>query len=233
MGLDPNLGENEMVRALVVSTMAFALSASALSAPTLRPELSTELILFVSLVTDIDPDGTEDEAALYGSLQTLIEQFGVSGILYTDKSVHKDWTITADEANTLLVSSYEILTQIGDAAQESELAKTSDDHAARVISAFENVFETALSPAPACRLLSGTKYTTATKKKPQPLKGNANVSWSQALACLPGAVSMPLQAQSYGRKDAKPAAAITRGEFLHKLNEAIENGYFEIGGAGL
>jgi hypothetical protein len=221
------------MRVLVFSAITIALSASALSAPASRPKLAGQPIFSVSQVTDVDPDGTEDEATLYGSLQTLIELFGVTGIVYEDRSVHKDWTITADEANTLLASAYETLLLISDAAQESALATTSDDDAARVINAFETVFETALSPTPSCRLVGGTKYAVATKKKTQPLKGNANVGWSQALACLPGASSMPLQAQSYGRKAVKPAVAITRGEFLHKLNEAMENGYSEIGGAGL
>jgi hypothetical protein len=221
------------MRALVFSAMAFALSAPASAAPAARPELANEPIFSVSQVIDVDPNGTGDDAALHGSLQTLIEQFGISGVIYNDRSVHKDWTITADEANALLVSGYETLVLIGNAAQESELAKASDDDAAKVISAYETVFETALVPPPTCRLLVGTKYAMATNAQPEPLAGNVNVSWSQALECMPGVMSMPLEAQSYDRNAAKPAAAITRGEFLHKLNQAMENAYSQIGGAGV
>jgi hypothetical protein len=220
------------MRVIFFSTIALAVSTASVAAPVPRPQLSNEPIFFVSELTDIDPSSSADDETLYGSLQTLVEQFGVTGVIYEDKRVHKDWTITADEAKTLLLSTYQTLTSIGDAALESELAQTSDDDTARVIRAYNAVFEKTLSSAPACRLLVGTKYAVAAKKKPQAPKGNANVSWAQALACLPGSVSMPLTAQSYNRSAAKLTAPITRGEFLHKLNEAVENGYSEIGGAG-
>jgi hypothetical protein len=210
----------------------FAMSVSSLAAVPTRPALSDQLIFSAEQIVDVDPAGTAEEATLFAALQSLIERFGMLGAHYPDKSVRMNLKITAEEAEVALISIYEQLTLIGNAAVENELAERSDDDAAQVIATFNNVFEVTLNPAPTCKLMAGTKFAAPPSKKVKALKGNVNVSWAQALACLPGAKSMPMSAKSYNRSAVKSTAPITRGEFLHKLNDAAEASYAAIGMAG-
>jgi hypothetical protein len=88
-----------------------------------------------------------------------------------------------------------------------------------------------MAPAASCRLLVGSKYAAPSKKaKAKPLAGSAPVSWAQAMACLPGGGTMPRSMMSYNMKAATPSASITRGEFLHKLNEAMDGSLAELAG---
>jgi hypothetical protein len=182
-------------------------------------------------ITDVDPAGTTQETALFEALQSLIERYGVSGVNYIDKSVHKDWLITAAEAKVALLSAHEQLAMLADATLEDRLAAASDDDAAKVIRQFGTESEAAIASAATCRLLIGTKYAAPAKKpEPKALAGVAPVSWAQAMACLPGGGAMPRSMMSYNMKAAAPSAAITRGEFLHKLNEALDGSLAELGG---
>jgi hypothetical protein len=217
------------MRTVLSPLLASVLIMSAQAAPAPRPALASDPLYSAGQVTDVNPDGPAPEAALYEALRSLIERYGVSGVSYTDKSVRKDLTLTAAEAKAALVSAYQQLAMLSNAAVDNTLAETSDDDAAKVISRFELVTDRLLEAAPACRLLDGTKYASSSKKpKAKPLTGNAPVPWSQALACLPGSNGAPLAAKSYNLKPAKPAAVISRGEFLHKLNEAMDAGSEEI-----
>lgn len=220
------------MRKAIMVACAFGLSISALAAPAARPALSNQPLFSAGSVIDVDPAGTTEEAVLFEALRNLIERFGIMGVHYPDKSVRMNLTLTAEEAETALLSSYEQLAEIGSAAVDNELAQRSDDDAAQVIGAFNTVFERTLKAAPACPLMAGSKFVPTTSKKVKALPKKANVSWAQALSCLPGAKTMPLAAKSYNRKAVKATAPITRGEFLHKLNEAIEASYAEISLAG-
>jgi hypothetical protein len=213
------------------SFIALAVSAPLILAATPpRPALAPSPVVSVMQIVDVDPAGTGQEAALFEALQSLIERYGVSGVDYVDKSVHKDWTITADEAKVLLLSAHEQLAMLADATLENKLAEASDDDAAEVIRTVGNASEAAIAPAATCRLLVGTKYATVAKKtKPKALTGSAGVSWTQGLSCLPGGKTMPRSMQSYNMKAATPSAIMTRGEFLHKLNEAMEGSLAELG----
>jgi hypothetical protein len=196
-----------------------------------RPALATEPLVSAMQVTDVDPAGTTQETALFEALQSLIERYGVLGVNYTDKSVHMGWAITADEAKVALLSAHEQLAMLADATLENRLAAGSDDDAAKIIRQFTAESEAAISPSASCRLLVGTKYAAQPKKaKPKLLVGNAPVSWVQAIACLPGGGTMPRSIMSYNMKAATPSASITRGEFLHKLNEAMDGSLAELGG---
>ena len=222
------------MRLKLASLVIAAFPSSAIAAPPVqRPPLATETLFSAGQITDVDPAGTSEESILYTALQSLIERFGLEGVNYADKSVHKDWPITAAEARVLLESANDQLFQLASAAVDNELAKRSDDDAAEVMSTFEQVMDTSLRPSATCRLLSGSKYAVEAKKgKLKPLSGNALVSWSDAVACLPGGGGMPVAVRSYNRKPAKPTAQITRGEFLHKLSEALEASLVELDLAG-
>jgi hypothetical protein len=209
-----------------------ALAAPLLSAATPpRPTLAPEPLVTAIQITDVDPAGTTQETALFEALQSLIERYGVSGVNYADKSVHMHWLITADEAKVALLSAHEQLAMLADAALENRLAAASDDDAAEVIRTFGTDSEAAMAPSATCRLLVGSKYAAPSKKaQPRALPGVAPVSWAQAMACLPGGGAMPRSMMSYNMKSASPSAAITRGEFLHKLNEALDGSLAELGG---
>ena len=221
---------------IVMRKGSWSLFALAVSVPLIlaasppRPALAPDTLFSASQITDVDPAGTGQEAALFEALRGLVERYGISGVNYVDKSVHKDWTITADEAKVALLSAHEQLAMLADATLENKLAAASDDDAAEIIRQVGDASEAAIAPAATCPLLVGTKYATISKKtKPKALKGSAVVSWAQALSCLPGGKTMPRSMQSYNMKAAKPAAAMTRGEFLHKLNEAMDGSLAEIG----
>ena len=215
------------------SWLLFALALSCpliLAATPPRPVLASDPLFSVTQITDVDPAGTGEEAALFVALQSLIERYGVAGVNYADKSVHKDWTITADEAKVALLSAHEQLALLANATLENKLAAASDDDAAKIIRQVGTATEAAIAPAATCPLLVGTKYATVAKtKKPKALTGNAGVSWMQGLSCLPGGKTMPRSLQSYNMKAATPSAVMTRGEFLHKLNEAMEGSLAELG----
>jgi hypothetical protein len=209
---------------------ALAMAAPLLSAAAPpRPALAPQPLVSAIQITDVDPAGTIEETALFEALQSLIERHGLSGVSYVDKSVHRNWAITADEAKVALLSAHEQLAMLADAALENRLAAASDDDAAEVIRQFGTESEAAIAPAATCRLLVGTKYA-APSTRAKALPGSAPVSWAQAMACLPGGGAMPRSMMSYNMKAATPSAAITRGEFLHKLNEALDGSLAELGG---
>jgi hypothetical protein len=217
------------MRKLVSLAALLLLSASHGAAAETRPALASEPLYSAGSITDVDPAGTSEEAALYEALRSLIERYGVSGVNYADKTVRKDWTITAEEAKVPLLAFYAQLGELISATADSALADASDDDAAEVIKKFQDLSDKTLAPAASCQLLVGTKYAVPTKKAPpKALAGNANLSWAQALACLPGGGAMPLTARSYNLKAAQPGSAMTRGEFLHKLNEAADASMAEI-----
>ncbi|MFM2410035.1 MAG: hypothetical protein RL481_863 [Pseudomonadota bacterium] len=211
---------------------ALALAAPLLLAATPpRPALAPEPLVSVMQITDVDPASTTQQTALFEALQSLIERYGVSGVNYVDKSVHGDWLITADEAKVALLSAHEQLAMLADATLEGRLAAASDDDAAEVIRQFGAQSEAGIAPSASCRLLVGSKYAAPAKKaKPKALAGSAPVSWALAIACLPGGGAMPRSMMSYNMKAAAPSTAITRGEFLHKLNEALEGSLAELAG---
>ncbi len=214
--------------------LAVSLSAPTLSAPPVqRPPLATETLFSAGQVIDVDPAGTLEEAALYKALQSLIERYGIEGVNYTDKSVHKDWPITASEARVLLESAHGQLSELVSVTVDNELAENSDDNAAEIIGRFQKVIDISVNPSPTCRLLSGSKYAVEPKKgKLKPLGGSATVRWADAIACMPGGGGMPVSASAYGFKSVKTATPITRGEFLHKLNEALDSSLVEVDLAG-
>jgi hypothetical protein len=213
---------------------AVSLSASAIAAPAAqRPPLATQTLFSAGQITDVDPAGTLQEAALYKALQSLIERYGIEGVNYSDKSVHKDWPITAAEAKVLLESAHGQLSELVSVAVDNELAKNSDDNAAEVMERFQKVIDISVNPAPTCGLLADSKFAVEPKKgKLKPLAGNATVRWADAIACFPGGGGMSVNASSYGFKNVKPIALITRGEFLHKLNEALDSSLVEVDLAG-
>jgi hypothetical protein len=214
--------------------LAVSFSGLATAAPPVqRPPLATETLFSAGQVADVDPAGTLEEAALYKALQSLIERYGIAGVNYADKSVHKDWPITAAEARILLESAHGQLSELVSVTVDNELAQNSDDDAAAVMSKFQKVIDVSVSPASTCRLLSGSKYAVEPKKgKLKPLAGTATVRWVDAIACMPGGGGMPVSTSSYGFKNVKPADLITRGEFLHKLNEAMDASLTELDLAG-
>ena len=217
------------MRFIVFSAMTIALSTTAVAAPAVRPQLASEPLFSASQLADVRPSGSAQDFALYEAVQSLIERYGITGISYTDNTVRKDLMITAGEAKVVLISAYERLALLANASVESEVSKATNDDDSKIISRFKVATDRALNPAGSCQLLVGTKFAAKPKKgKAKAQANSATVTWNQALACLPGANVMPLNPEAYNLKAALPAAAITRGEFLHKLNEAADNSVNEL-----
>lgn len=214
---------------MVVSTAAIALATTAVAAPNARPQLASEPLFSASQLVDLQPSGSAQDSALYDAVQSLIERYGITGISYTDNSVRKDLTITASEAKIVLISAYERLALLASSSVESAVSAATDDDNAKIISRYKTATDRALNHAGSCQLLVGTKFAAKRKtSKPKAVANGAAVSWTQTLACLPGANVMPLDSNAYNLTAAVPAAAITRGEFLHKLNEAVDNSVAEL-----
>ena len=217
------------MRTKLSAILICALPTTAFAAPAPRPEISSVPLHSVSQLTDVRPSGSAQETTLYEALQSLIERYGITGINYTDNSVRKDLTVTASEAKVVLISAYEQLAMLSNASVESDLAAASDDDAAKIIKRYKVATDRALHPVGSCQLLVGSKFAAKPQKgKPKALASGAEITWAEAMACLPGASAMPLNPSAYNLKVASPAASITRGEFLHKLNEAVDNSLAEI-----
>ncbi len=187
-----------------------------------RPPLSDEPIFSAGQIADLDPEsGNELDQIVYGAAETLVEDFSVSGIVYTDNSIHKDWTITGAEAKVLLVSIFESLAMQANGAIDGLLYETPKNDAESVTATAVKSFEQATNPMPTCRILIGTKFAVSSSKvKAKPLAAGSTVTWEQAVACFPGAGVAPVAMKSYDRTAAARGKPITRGEFVHKLNEA-------------
>lgn len=198
-----------------------------------RPALSKETLFSVDQIADLDAEnGDEDDHALYGAAQTLVETFSPNGIVFTDNSLHKDWPMTAGDAKILLVSIYESMAMQANGAIDALLYEKSKDEAAPITAAAVKAFEQATNPLSACRILIDTQFAVPSKKaKLKPLADTAIVTWDQAVACFPGAAAAPVSMMAYDRKPAARGKAITRGEFVHKLNAAAEKGIFNFSSA--
>jgi hypothetical protein len=210
------------------TTVLFFCAAANLAIPVFaapRPALSEEMLFSVEQIADLDPEnGSAEDSIVYHAAENLVEEFSVSGMVYTDKSLHKDWTITAGEARTLLVSVYESLAGRANGAIHSLLQETAKNDAAAVTSKSIKAFQMATDPISACGILLGTIFVVPSGKvKPKPLASGDMVTWGQAVACLPGAAMEPVSMKAYDRKPAVRSKAMTRGEFIHKLNEAADN----------
>jgi hypothetical protein len=218
-----------MMRSWVFAAVISAFSAAAIAQPATRPVLASGNVLSAGSLTDLAPSGSAEDIALYRAVQSLIERYGLSGVSYADKTVRGKLTITADEARAPLLSYYAVLEDLVNANIDDLVSESKADDDSIILKKIDYLRQNTLAPAQSCQLLVGTKYAAATKNgTPKGLAGNASVTWAQALACLPGGAKPRVEVNSYNLKPVTPQSPITRGEFLHKLNEAADNALEEM-----
>jgi hypothetical protein len=208
-----------IAKTATIMAATLLLGASTLAAAQTAPTriLSTETLTSVSEVADMDAISLNVE--LFTAIQSLIERYGVGGIVFTDKMLHPGRDIRAGEAKLFLQSVFAQATMLGDAVSGDNAGDAAKAAKMKVS------IKALLVPSATCRILADTPYMAGTPKKPKPFPAATLLTRKDVLDCLPGTRAKPIAGSAVKATIARAEMIVTAHDALDRVQLAMQELY--------